>query len=254
MVCSHLIISSSTRSLPRFTLEPVLVEGDTITLPLLVDELLYILAHYYLLRPLARKALLGPLLRSIYDHLRTVRESPARVVEHVNRSREHPYVPLRVNVVQRYPPGLARVFYVYVRVEDHDHLRQGHEPQAQHSGADLHGMSRVLLVDRDEDQIMEYALRRHVVVDDLGQHQARERQEDPLCRVPEPRVLHRRAAHDGGGVDGVAAHCHRGNVHRRVVVGERVEAGVVPERTFKRQWLLRVGVALDDNLRLRRNF
>src|SRR4028119_1953469 len=122
--------------------EPVLVEGNAIPLPLLVDQLLYNLAHHYLLRPPAGEALLGPLLRSVYDHLRPVGEGPARVIEHVNRTGEHPYIPLRVYVVQRHPPGLARVFYVYVRVEYHDHLRPGHQPETPHAGAAPHGVPR----------------------------------------------------------------------------------------------------------------
>src|SRR4028118_2350605 len=85
-IFSHFIFSSSTRSLLEFMLwfEPVLVEGNAIPLPLLVDQLLYNLAHHYLLRPLAGEALLGPLLRSVYDHLRPVGEGPARVIGHVD--------------------------------------------------------------------------------------------------------------------------------------------------------------------------
>ena len=82
--------------------------------------------------------------------------------------------------------------------------------------------------------VVERARDRQVVVDDLGHGHADRRQEDPLGRLAEPRVLLRRLADDDRRVDRVAAHRQRGDVEDRERLGGRVVAGVVAERPLRR--------------------
>src|ERR1051325_10295458 len=69
----------------------------------------------------------------------------------------------------------------------------------------------------------------HVQVDDLGDRELQERQEDPLRGVPQPGVLHRRRAPDRVRAHRLRPQGDGGDVHLGVMVGERVEAGVIPE-------------------------
>ena len=65
-----------------------------------------------------------------------------------------------------------------------------------------------------------------------GMHRLEQRQEEPLGGLADVAVLHRRPADDRRRVDRVAAHRDRRHVEDREVVGERVVAGVVAERTL----------------------
>src|SRR5581483_10031115 len=75
-------------------------------------------------------------------------------------------------------------------------------------------------------------------------------QEDALGRLAEPRILLRRLAHDDGRVDRVAPHRHRGDVEDGERLGRRVVPGVVAERPFFAELVLR-DVALEHDLRVR---
>ncbi len=71
--------------------------------------------------------------------------------------------------------------------------------------------------------------------------------------MPQIEVLHRGRAHDRGRIDRLAAAGHRGDVHRRIVVRQRVEPRVVAERTLQHQRLTGVDVALEDQVRFGRH-
>src|SRR4051812_50090247 len=87
-------------------------------------------------------------------------------------------------------------------------------------------MTRVLFVYRNEDEVVEDPLRWHVVVNDFRQHEAGERQKYPLRRIPEPRVLHRRGAHDRRGEEGVAGDGFGGEPPPREKIGRGGKDGV----------------------------
>ena len=173
------------------------------------------------------------------------------MVEHVDGAHAEAHVALGVDIVESDPPGLPGIADVGVGIEDDDHLGQRHETLAPHAIHYFPSLAGVLLVDADEDQVVEDPLRRHVVVDDLRQGHAEQRQEDPLGGVTEMVVLHRRPADDRGRIDGALSVGDRLHVDARVVVGQRVEAGVISERTFQHQVLRWIDVPLDDDLRFR---
>ncbi len=66
-------------------------------------------------------------------------------------------------------------------------------------------------------------------------------------------VLHRWPPDDRRAVDGVSPHRHRGHVHLRVEIGQRVKARVIAERPLGDERLARVDVPLDHELRLGRH-
>src|SRR4026207_2094053 len=68
--------------------------------------------------------------------------------------------------------------------------------------------------------------------------------------LPQPVVLLRRAAHDGGGIDRVAAPRDRLQVEHRVVAGQRVVPGVIAERALQAT-LRRIHPALAHDVGLR---
>ena len=88
---------------------------------------------------------------------------------------------------------------------------------------------------------------RQGVIDDVGDEHLQQRQEDPLGRLAEEIVLHRRLADDRRRVDRVLAVRDRGDVEGGIPVGQRVEAGVIAEGAFH-QLLVRIDVAFDDDL------
>jgi hypothetical protein len=171
------------------------------------------------------------------------------VVEHIDRTHREPRVTLRIDVVERDPPCLLWVADVDVFVDDDDELRERHEPLAPERVHHLVGVSRILLVDRHEYEVVEDSLGRHVIVDDFRDGELQQRKKDSLGRVSKIEVLHRWPANDGRRVDRPRAHGQRGDVHTRVEVGEGVIARVIAERAFSDERLRRINVTLDDELR-----
>ena len=175
-----------------------------------------------------------------------------RVVEVVERPVGDHDVALRIDVRADVEEDLLVVVHVHVGVDDDDRLRQREHPEAPDR---VHHLARVAgerLADRDDHAVVEGAGDREVVVDDLGHGHADGRQEDPLGRLPEPRVLLRRLADDDRRVDRVAPHRHRLDVEDRERLGRRVVAGVVAERALEAELVL-LDVALEHDLRVRRH-
>src|SRR5579864_2011862 len=93
---------------------------------------------------------------------------------------------------------------------------------------------------------MEYALERKVYIDELGDGELHERKENALDGLAHPAVLHRRLAHDGGGIDGFFAMRNAGDVEDGVEIVQRIETGVVAERAFGAE-LVEVDVAFEND-------
>src|SRR2546425_22222 len=160
-----------------------------------VHLLLRLWIHHDPVRPLAREPFFLPLASGVDSHLRAEGEGAARVVEHVDRPQGEPHVALGVDVVERHPPRLPRVLNVQILIEHDDHLGERHQPLPPETVHDLVRLTGILLVDAHEDEVVKDPRRRHVDVHDFGDRELEERQEDPLGRMPEPVILHRR----GGG-------------------------------------------------------
>jgi hypothetical protein len=110
----------------------------------------------------------------------------------------------------------------------------------------------IALVDRHEHQIVKDALGGKVHVENLGQRLSNHRQEDPFARQPEVVVLHRRHADDGREIGRALAAREAREMEHRVVVGLRVQPGVIAERPFASA-LARLHVAFEHDVRARRH-
>ena len=114
-------------------------------------------------------------------------------------------VALRIDVVERHPPRFLRVAHVHPMVDDDEHLGQRHQPLAPQRVHHLVRLPRILLLDRDEHQVVKDPFGRHVVVDDLGNRQLEQRKEDSLGGVAEVEVFHRRTPDDRRRKNRIAA-------------------------------------------------
>ena len=86
-----------------------------------------------------------------------------------------------------------------------------------------------------------------------GNLHAHQRQEDALDGLAHVEILHGRRAHDRRRVDRFPALRNAGDVEDRIVVRQRVVAGVVAERPFRAQFAQR-DVALQHDLGVGRHF
>ena len=113
---------------------------------------------------------------------------------------------------------------------------------------DLPPVERVLLVDRDDHQVVERALDRQVHVDDLGKHHRRSGRNSRSVALPS------HASSIGGRptrVAGYTASRRRvtpGDVERGILVARRVVARVIAERPLVDQRLRRVDVPLEHEV------
>ena len=94
------------------------------------------------------------------------------MVEHVVRPVGDHDVALGIDVVEHAPRDLGDVVHVDVLVDDEDALGEHELPHAPQRVHDLAPVQRVLLVDGDDRHVVEHALDRQVLVDELGQHHA----------------------------------------------------------------------------------
>ena len=112
------------------------------------------------------------------------------------------------------------------------HFREHRLPQSPDRVHHFARVSGIRLADRNQNQVVEDALGRHADVADFGQLQAHQRQENALDRLAHVEVFHRRRPDDGRRVDRILALRDAGDVEHRVIVVERIEAGVIAERSF----------------------
>ena len=150
------------------------------------------------------------------------------------------------------PRDLREVLHVDVLGDDDDGLGEHHEPEAPERVHHLARLARIALLDRDDDEVVEHALGRHVHVHDLGQEEANDGQEDALGGLAEPVVFLGGPPHDGGRIDRALAARDGLQVKDRVVARQRVVARVIAEGPFETA-LRGIDPALEHDLRLRRH-
>jgi hypothetical protein len=161
-------------------------------------------------------------------------------------------VPFPVDIVEHPPRHLSIVMHVHLAIDHYDALAELHLARPPQGVHDLAGLHRIALLDRYQHTVVEAALLGQVHVHHLGQSEAEEGQEQAFCGLAQMRVLHGSLPHDGGGIDGVPPVGDGGHVEHRIVVCQRVVAGVVTERSFPSP-LFQVKVALEDDLGMSRN-
>ena len=183
-------------------------------------------------RPRTCVAFRRPLACGIDAHLAPVRRQIGGIVQIVHRSPHHLDIAQRIHVRADDPGDLADVLHIHVLV-DHDYRLREHQLAEAPEG--VHDLSRVAgkaLVDRDEHEVVKDALRREVHVDDFGKRLADHRQEDPLARQAQIVVLHRRHTDDRRQIGGPLAPGDAGQMEHRIVVGLRIEPGVIAKRSL----------------------
>jgi len=175
------------------------------------------------------------------------------VVQAVHRSQHELRVPLRIDVVQRRPGGFAQILDIDRVVHHQDAFgehRLAEPPDAVHH---LARVPRIRFADGHDDQVVEHAFERQVNVHDLGKLLAHHRQQDPFDGLAHPAVLHGRPPDNGRVIDRLTLPGDALDVEHRIIVRQRVKAGVVAERALPSQ-LAGLHVALEHDLRCGRNF
>src|SRR5262249_35675867 len=149
-------------------------------LPQVVDPAFHVLRHTNLARPWAAESFAGPFSRSVNAHFGAVIREAAGVVQRVDWAKDELDIPLRIDVVQRFPCYLAIVLHVDIFVDHYDAFREHRLTGAPDGTHDLAGVPGIRFADGDENQVMEDPFGRHGDIADFGQLQAHQRQEDPL--------------------------------------------------------------------------
>ena len=114
------------------------------------------------------------------------------------------------------------------------YLREHHLPHAPEAVHDFVGLHRIGLLDAHEDEVVEDAFRRQRDVHDLREIHFEDRQEQFHGRAADIKIFHRRHADDRRGINRVFAVRDGGDVKDRIRLGQRVIAGVIAERAFRR--------------------
>src|SRR5579859_1750375 len=245
----HQVEVLSERRTPRGENQPGLLQA--VFGPAARHALLDLDAHLDLVGP-RPCALLRPLRGRVDPELAADELPLRRVVEMVERPLADHDVALGVDVGACVEEHLRVVVHVDVLVHDDDALREAQHPEPPDRRHHLPRLAGELLANRNDAAVVERAGDRQVVVHDLGHGRAYRRQEDPLRRLAEPRVLLHRLPHDDRRIDRVAPHGQRGDVKDGERLGRRVVAGVVAERALAPDVVL-LDVALEHDLGPGRN-
>ena len=132
-------------------------------------------------------------------------EGGGGVIQHVDGAVHHHQVALRVHVGEGAPGALGEIVDVHVLVEDHERLGGRHLPRAPQPVHELPRVTRELLADGEEAEVVEDPLGREGHVHHLGEDELEHGQEEPLGGGAHPVVLHGRRPDHGGRVDRVPA-------------------------------------------------
>ena len=204
--------------------------------------------------PRVRIAFLPAFDGSVNNQLGAVTKAAARVIQHICRALREDRVAPRHAVFECLLPELEVVLRWHApRVADNGNFGEHRLPQPKHAIGDFVRVSRILLLDRHVDQIVRDAARRQVVINDLRQNQLRGYEENSLGGLDQVRVLHRRATDNRRGVNRVFAHGDGRHVKQRVLILQSVEPRVIPKWPFDNPRFIRVDVALQNKLCIRRN-
>src|SRR5690242_17304377 len=171
------------------------------------------------------------------------------MVQRIHRAIYQQRITLRVNIVAYAEEHLMHVLHVHVLIHDDDELRKHHQHHAPDARHHLLRLAGIALANRDDDDVMESALDRHVDIDDLWQHDPQQVQEEALRRLAQIGVFHRWLADDGGRINRITARSDSGDMHHWIGLDGRVVAGVVAKRPPRAQ-LIGIDVALQHDLGL----
>src|ERR1700723_4417966 len=175
------------------------------------------------------------------------------MVKRVDGTEHESNIALRIDRAQCLPDYFARILHADVVVHDHHDLRKhglAERPDRIHC---FPSVSRIALADGHDHQILKNTFGRHSHIDDLGMLHLHDRQKHPLDHVADKIVLLRWSTDDGRAIYGIFAVGHAIDVKYRVLAFQRVEAGVVTERTFGSH-LSEFDMTLEYDLGVCRNF
>src|ERR687891_1493520 len=113
---------------------------------------------------------------------------------------------------------------------------------------DFTGMGRVFFFDRDNRQVVEYAMDRQIHIDDFRQSYAEQWKKQSFRRFAEVSIFHGRTSDDGRRINWIISMSDAGHMKNRIIVSERVESCVVAERPLAAEWLSGVDITFDDNI------
>src|SRR4029077_12623413 len=106
-------------------------------------------------------------------------------------------------------------------------LGKHHLPHAPERVHDLARMGGVLLLDGDYRQVVEDAMNRQIHIDNLWEGESQERQKYSFRSLAEISVLHGRTSDNRRRIKGFLLVGQTGDMKNGIVVGERVETGVI---------------------------
>ena len=141
------------------------------------------------------------------------------------------------------------------KIQDDEHVFvEHHLPGAPQRLGDLHGLSGIAAVDRNDGDVMRRSGLGHRHVADFGlQGHAYRRQEYPLRCLRDTGVLLRRNPHDRGRVYRIPPPREGRDVEKRITVFERIEPRMVAEGAFDGFLLRRVDITLDHEVAVGRD-
>ena len=114
-------------------------------------------------------------------------------------------------------------------------------------------VSRIFLLDRNDREIMKHALNRQVHIDDFRQGHSEQRKKQSLGGFAEMGVFHRRATDDGRRINRIFSMRDARDMKGGIIIGERIKAGVITERSLAPQRLGWIDVAFDNDVRVGRH-
>src|SRR5215467_8890583 len=167
------------------------------------------------------------------------------MIERVDWPERELNIPFWIDMVEGFQGNFADVLHVDVFVDHDDAFCEHRLAQGPDRAHHLTRLPGVGFPNGDDHQVVKNAFDGKIDIDDLGDRELHQWQKDALDGLAHPSVFHRWFADNGGGVNGIPTVGDTRDMEDRILISQRVEAGVVAERSFCTQ-LVQMYVAFEN--------
>src|SRR3990167_9467264 len=137
-------------------------------------------------------------------------------------------------------------------INNHNDLTETHLTRTPEPVNYFTRMTRIFLIDGDDGNIVENTFPRQPIVTDFRHDYPDQGQKYPFRGLGKVAILHGRASHQDGAVNGISAVRYGRYMKNRIDIGQRIIARMITKGSLHAAFI-RVDIAFQDNLCLCRN-
>ncbi len=152
------------------------------------------------------------------------------MIENIHRPMHNLRIPLRITIRKQMEEHFLLAVHIHMLIHNNDELGKRHLPRPPDRMHHPTRLQWILFANLHKRAIMKNSRYRQRIIHNIRHDHLQQRQENPLRRLPQKIILHRRLAHDRRRINRIFAVRNRRHVIRRIPVGQRIKPGVITKR------------------------